>query len=95
MALKFAQLLSTIGAGVLGVGLGLLLPKDVVAYGLPLLVLGTLCHLVGMWRKHYLERALSVPMPVWQSVLYWGCWLALLLLLASILWGAIQGVAPT
>lgn len=94
MPMKFAQLLSTIGAGVLGVGLGLLLPNDLATYGLPILVLGTVCHLVGMWRKHNLESVLSVTVPVWQSLLYWGCWLALLLLLASLLWHAIEGSVP-
>jgi hypothetical protein len=78
--LKRAALLSSLGALVLGVGLGLILPEDVRTLAVPMLVVGILAHGWGMLETHRLDRASEVAPPRWAAVLYWGCWLALLAL---------------
>ena len=49
---KRAELLSTTGVLVLGMGLGLVWAKSLAAFAIPILLLGSLCHLVGMAGKH-------------------------------------------
>lgn len=81
---KCAELLSTTGALLLGVGLGLLLEKSLATFAIPILLLGSLCHLVGMVGKHRIEAAGVEPTPTWYVFLNWGCWLALLIMLVLI-----------
>ena len=76
--MKRAGLLSSAGALVLGVGLGLLLPGEVRALAVPILVVGMLAHGWGMLEAHRLERVSEVAPPRWAGVLYWVCWLLLI-----------------
>lgn len=75
---KLAELTGGIGAGLLGAGIALLLPASLGAYALPIIALGILMHGWGMLDKHRLERAAGTVQPRWATLLYWGCWLALL-----------------
>ena len=72
---KKADLASTIGAGVLGAGLGLLAAPLVGAYGVPLVLVGVVLHAWGMAERRRLESGTARLW--WAELLYWGCWAAL------------------
>lgn len=78
--LRLAELTSSLGAGVLGLGLGVLAAaalRDLVG---PILVAGGVMHVWGMFDKHRLERAAGAKQPWWSALLYWLCWAALAVL---------------
>jgi hypothetical protein len=80
--LKLAELTSTLGAGVIGAGVGLLLASYLRDFAIPIFALGLLMHLWGMTDKHAIEtRGGAVP-PRWATLLYWFCWVALLAMAA-------------
>lgn len=81
---KRAELLSSLGAGVLGAGLALLLPNLLAPYAIPILLLGLVSHAVGMSQKHGLEQQGEVVRVLWAEAVYWLCWLALVALLGWI-----------
>ncbi len=76
-AMKRAELLSTLGAGVLGFGIALVLPNVLAGYAYPILLVGILAHVVGMVQMRSLEQQANSPRTQWMEVLYWFCWLAL------------------
>ena len=82
--IKKAELLSSMGAGVLGAGIALLLPYQLAPYALPILLLGLISHAVGMSQKHGLEQQGKLVRVWWAEALYWSCWLALAVLLVFI-----------
>ena len=53
---KRAELLSSVGAGVLGAGIALLLAKALAPYAVAILLIGLGAHAYGMFEKHQLER---------------------------------------
>lgn len=75
--LKSAELLSTTGALVLGVGLGAALSTYVGRAAVPLLVAGIASHGWGMLQKHRLEAGASYAPAWWEAALYWLCWIAM------------------
>jgi len=81
---KKADLLSSLGAGVLGAGIALLLPNQLAPYAIPILLLGLISHAVGMSQKHGLEQQGEGVRVWWAETLYWLCWLALVGLLLLI-----------
>jgi hypothetical protein len=81
---KKAELLSSLGAGVLGAGIALLLENLLTPYAIPILVLGLISHAVGMFQKHGLEGQDQAVRVWWAEALYWLCWLALIGLLVLI-----------
>jgi len=83
--IKKAELLSSVGAGVLGGGVTLLLAKFLVPYAIPILLIGLISHAAGMYRKHGLEGQSQTVRLGWAEALYWFCWLALAALLIFIL----------
>ena len=85
--IKRADLLSSIGAGVLGAGIALLLGEAIVRYAIPILLLGLIAHSTGMFQKHRLERQEDSTRIWWAETLYWLCWLALVALLIFIIIG--------
>ncbi len=87
--IKKAELLSSLGAGVLGAGIALLLANFLASYAIPILLLGLVSHTVGMSRKHSLEQRGNNSREWWVEGLYWFCWLALTALLLYILIGLI------
>ena len=76
-AIKRAELPSSVGAGVLGAGLALLMPLALARYAAPIFALGLFMHAWGMFEKHRLERATTVATARWAELLYWVCWVAL------------------
>ena len=81
--LKRAELLSSLGAGVLGAGVALLLANLLTPYAIPIL-LRLISHAVGMFQKHGLEQKGEAIRVRWVEALYWLCWLALIVLLLLI-----------
>ena len=75
--LRLAELSSSLGAGVLGVGLGVLLAAYLGGLGVAILIVGLVLHAWGMTDKHALERRAGERRPAWSTALYWICWLAL------------------
>ena len=76
--------MSTVGAGVLGGGIALLLAKFLAPYAIPILLIGLVSHAAGMFRKHGLEQQSQTVRIGWVEALYWFCWLALIALLVFI-----------
>ena len=74
---KAAELLSTTGALVLGVGVGLILPVAGSAIAWLTIALGIVSHGWGMYAKNRIEAQASEVLPWWHRFLYWGCWLSL------------------
>ena len=85
--LKRAELLSTVGAGVLGAGIGLLLAEHLVRYAVAMLIVGIIVHGWGMFDKRRLENERSGTRGWWFDVLYWVCWAMLAALLLVVLLG--------
>jgi hypothetical protein len=83
--IKIAELTSSSGALVLGLGLGVLLERWLAGWGVLLLFAGMVVHSWGMFHKRRLETSNDV-LPRWSTVTYWMCWLLLALLLAAIGW---------
>jgi hypothetical protein len=82
---KLAELTSSIGALVLGIGLGgLFAPWIGPAAGVVVLA-GVITHAFGMWDKHRLEAKTGVEGGRWVVALYWICWLLLAGLVAFLI----------
>lgn len=74
---KIADVMSGLGALILGVGLGAMFAAWLGGSALLLAVVGGVLHAVGMWEKHRLEIEPSARRPWWVTGLYWLCWLLL------------------
>jgi hypothetical protein len=83
-ALKRAETTSSIGAGVLGAGVGLMLAALLQGYAIPILVIGLVMHAWGMYDKHRLEVRSEMAQPWWATLFYWVCWVALAALLVYV-----------
>jgi hypothetical protein len=75
--IKRAELLSTVGAGVLGAGLALLMQRWLEGFAAALLVAGLFAHAWGMYAKRRLENESEVRRAPWEDAVYWLCWAAL------------------
>ena len=83
--IKKAELLATLGAGVLGAGIALLLAKLLAPYSIPILILGIISHALGMSQKHGMEKEGEDVRVWWGEALYWLCWATLAALLVLII----------
>lgn len=72
-----ADLAGSVGAGVLGAGLGVVLAKYIGGVGVLLIVVGGALHAAGMLDKHRLEKSEGEAPLWWHAVLYWVCWVTL------------------
>ena len=72
--LKIAELTSSIGAGVLGLGLGAYFGDHLKSFSIPIIAVGILSHAVGMFDKHRLESQANSVSMFWTKFLYWICW---------------------
>ena len=59
--IKRAELLSTLGAGVLGAGLALLFAEALAPHAIAIALTGVLAHAGGMAYKHLLENRRGKP----------------------------------
>lgn len=75
---KRAELLSGVGAVVLGIGLGVLLSNFMKPYALLVLITGLVMHALGMFMKHKFENESTTVRLWWAEILYWLCWIILL-----------------
>lgn len=69
------ELLSGIGALVLGAGIALICERVLAPLAVPLLLLGIIVHGWAMWAKHRLDAAGSGEMPQWTMWAYRICWI--------------------
>lgn len=76
-SLNAAILLSTIGAGVAGIGLGVLGAGFLMSVAIPILVIGLAAHLVGMAGRRRIQSAQLYRPAAWEQWAYWGCWAAI------------------
>lgn len=81
---KAIHTLSTVGAGVAGIGLGALFAEALQAAAPALLIVGLAAHLVGMTGRRRLDAAR--PAAWWETGLYWGCWALIAALGAWLAW---------
>ena len=72
---KVAELMSGVGALVLGVGIGSYFPLSGRSAAMVLILLGAVIHSVGMWEVHRLEAGTRLPR--WTTGVYIVCWLLL------------------
>ena len=75
--IRKAELLGTMGAGVLGAGLALLLQEWLAGVAVPLLLFGLIAHAYGMFARRRLESNAAVIRAKWETPMYWLCWAAL------------------
>jgi hypothetical protein len=83
-----AALLSTVGAGLAGVGGGVLLAANLRPLAWWILGIGVLVHVAGMIGKRRLERQEAYEPAAWERMAYWLCWAAVaaLAVYAVIMW---------
>ena len=86
--LKRAETTASIGAGILGAGIALLMAERLAPHAVPILLAGLLTHVWGMYDKHRLEARSGAARLWWADLLYWSCWLGLLALLAYLIIGS-------
>jgi hypothetical protein len=83
--LKLAEMTSGMGALVLGVGLGALLPRWFGPGAGVITVVGLFLHALGMWDKHRLEEQERAENLLWVVALCRVCWLLLAAVLVMVL----------
>lgn len=76
--LKFAELISSLGAGVMGIGFGAIFSEYLKPFSVMILIIGLLSHAVGMFDKHKIENNNEVFQPAWAIFLYWSCWVGII-----------------
>lgn len=76
-SLNAATLLSTVGAGVAGIGLGIFVAGFLRSVAIPILVIGLAAHLVGMAGRRRIQSAQLYRPAAWEQWAYWGCWAAI------------------
>jgi hypothetical protein len=84
--LRLAELSSSLGAGVLGFGIGVLVSSYVAGIGVPILVAGLLLHAWGMLDKRRIETKQGAAHVWWSTLLYWICWAALTAIIVYAVW---------
>ena len=84
--LRLANLSSSLGAGVLGLGIGVLAAGYLSGLGSPILGAGILLHGWGMADKRRLEAKGGAPRQWWSTLLYWICWVCLAALAVYVVW---------
>lgn len=75
--LRFAELSSTVGAGIAGIGIGALAATTLGGLGIAILIAGLVLHTWGMADKHAIENRAGEARPRWSSMLYSVCWIAI------------------
>ncbi|MEX2161552.1 MAG: hypothetical protein WD751_06510 [Anaerolineales bacterium] len=75
--IKRADLTSSLGAGILGGGIALLLGQVLMPFAVPILLLGLLIHTWCMFHKHRLQDDSDLPRIKWAEWAYWACWVGL------------------
>jgi hypothetical protein len=87
---KQADLMSALGAGVLGAGLGAMFATWLTTFAVAAVLIGVAVHGWSMFERRRLEDSGGEPRAAWEIVLYWGCWLILALLVGSIIYRGVS-----
>ena len=82
-SIKRAELTSSVGAGILGGGLGVLTARWLQPSAIPILAVGIAMHAWGMYDKHRLEAG-ELRSLWWSALLYWVCWVILVALIVLV-----------
>ena len=82
--------LSTFGAGMAGLGIGILAAGRLGSLAWPILLFGVAVHLVGMVGVRRAASAAGYEPAAWERVAYWLCWAAILGLGLIVLWRVLQ-----
>ena len=82
--------LSTFGAGMAGLGIGILAAGPLGSLAWPILVCGVAVHLVGMVGARRVATAVGYEPAIWEKVAYWLCWIVILGLGVIVLWRVFQ-----
>jgi hypothetical protein len=88
--LNQANLMSALGAGVLGAGLGAMFANWLAAFAGAAVLIGIAVYGWGMFEKRRFENHGGEPRVAWETVLYWGCWLVLAMLVGSIIYRSVS-----
>ena len=79
--LHMAEMTSSVGALVLGIGVGAFIASSLRDVAVGVFFVGLALHAWGMWDKHHVEARLAAPEPVWAKTLFWLCWIMLVAVL--------------
>ncbi len=82
---KRRDLASSVGAGLVGLGLGTWLAAQLSGIWFALLLIGVALHGWAMFAKHRAERWAAEQLPAWATAFYWICWVSLGVLLGYFL----------
>ena len=80
--MRGAEVLSTVGAAVLGAGIALMFADALRAIAWQAALLGGISHAAGMLLRHRLDATQPVIRAQWETPLYWACWVGLAALFA-------------
>lgn len=76
-----AALLSTTGAALGGIGIGVLLGEELGRVGLPALVIGLFVHIIGMMGKRRVQAGGGYEFSRLETSAYWLCWFLIAIVL--------------
>ena len=79
---KLGQLTSSVGAGILGIGIGAMIARPLDGLEPIIIGAGLVLHLWGMIDNHRADA--RRPQPWWSSAAYWICWIGLAALVVAI-----------
>lgn len=82
---KQLELLSGLGAGILGAGMALMLVQWLQPFALPLLMVGIVSHGWAMLAKKRVERQANMQQPTWAKVAEWACWVMIVGMIAYVI----------
>jgi len=77
-----AILLSSVGTGLAGIGLGMMAGPSLSRLNWIILGIGIFVHLVGMVGRRRLQRDQGYQLARWEQIGYWLCWAAIAALAA-------------
>jgi len=79
-----AILLSSVGAGLAGIGLGMMAGPSLSRLKWVVLGIGIFVPLAGMVGRRRLQRDQGYPLARWEQLGYWLCWAAIIVLAAYV-----------
>lgn len=86
--LHVAEMTSSVGALVLGIGVGAYISTSLGNLAAAVFFAGVALHAWGMWDQHRIDSRIAQPEPAWSKALFWLCWV---MLVAVLIWfGAAQ-----
>ena len=83
---RLAELASSLGAGILGLGIGVRAASYLSGLGLLIVGVGLFLHAWGMADRQRMEARPGAPRIWWSTLMYWLCWISLVGLAAFVVW---------